>query len=55
LHGGMDSWEIGAAGGATGAGLLPPPPLRTHRWAFPEQNAHDKVAALVRTRYQYLP
>jgi len=45
LHAGMDPWEVGAAKGATGAGLLPPPPLRTHRWAFPEQNAHDKVGA----------
>jgi hypothetical protein len=45
LHAGLDPWEVAAASGATNAGLLPPPPLRTHRWAFPEQNAHDQVRA----------
>jgi hypothetical protein len=46
LHQDMQPWEIACATGATKDGLLPPPPLRTYRWTFPEQNAHDRIGAV---------
>lgn len=46
LHQSMEPWEIACASGGTNKGLLPPPPLRTYRWTFPEQNAHDRIGSV---------
>mmetsp|Transcript_15970 Transcript_15970/g.18828 ORF Transcript_15970/g.18828 Transcript_15970/m.18828 type:complete len:816 (+) Transcript_15970:95-2542(+) len=44
----MEPWEVTCAVGATnGRGLAPPPPLRTYRWTFPEQNAEDRIGTSV--------
>lgn len=43
----MEPWEVTCAAGGTSSGLTAPPPLRTYRWTFPEQNADDRIGTAV--------